>query len=200
MSKPSLTRENYIDAALSVIAERGLDKLSMRNVATELGVSAMAAYKHFENKDDLLTAALDRFIVRANVIPPDELPWDQWMKSLGTAMYHALCGEMSWVPVLGAVPLGSIALSVTDAFIAKLIRAGFSRQQALNAMLAMVQTVIGAACLQASLQKDVANRPLKKVRASDSATAMAHEQIDIGLPFLIEALAAQRQRQDGVLS
>ena len=38
----SLNRQRFVDAALSVIAEVGVERLSMRKVAAQLGVSAMA--------------------------------------------------------------------------------------------------------------------------------------------------------------
>src|SRR5271155_5357110 len=49
-----LRRERVLEAAL-VVAERvGLERLSMRLVAGQLGVSPMALYRHVANKDDLL--------------------------------------------------------------------------------------------------------------------------------------------------
>ena len=54
--RSALNRGAYVEAALEVIAEVGVDKLSMRNVASRLSVSPMAMYKHFPTKDDLLAA------------------------------------------------------------------------------------------------------------------------------------------------
>ena len=106
----SLNRQRFVDAALSVIAEEGVERLSMRKVAAQLGVSAMAMYKHFNNKDALLAAAFDTFIERAEVLPDESLAWDGWLEQLARNMYRALSGEMRWVPLLGTMPLGSNAL------------------------------------------------------------------------------------------
>lgn len=47
-----------VEAALRVIRERGLDELTMRRVAAAAGMSPMAAYRHFADKDDLVRAVL----------------------------------------------------------------------------------------------------------------------------------------------
>ena len=120
----SLNRQRFVDAALDVIADVGVEKLSMRRVASQLGVSAMAMYKHFANKDELLGAAFEEFIARAEVLPDDQLPWDEWLTVSARGMYQALCSEMSWVPWLGKLRLGGNALRVTERFAAKLAESG----------------------------------------------------------------------------
>lgn len=184
-ARGSLSRECYVDAALAVIAEIGVDKLSMRNVGVKLNVSAMALYKYFPAKEDLLAAALDEFIARAQVIPVQQLSWDCWLEAVGRKMYLALCGEISWVPMLGALPLGGQADVVTSAVIEKLTAAGFSEVQASQAYIALIQMVIGAVCLNASLSRR-ANHDENVVGA-----AVNSEQLDIGLSLLITALHAE---------
>ena len=47
-------REACVQAAREVIAERGVEGLSMRDVARRLGISHQAPYRHFESRDHLL--------------------------------------------------------------------------------------------------------------------------------------------------
>src|SRR5436190_312577 len=47
-------REELIAAALRLYAQGGLDAVSMRGVAAQVGVSAMAPYRYFQDKADLL--------------------------------------------------------------------------------------------------------------------------------------------------
>jgi AcrR family transcriptional regulator len=49
-------RERLAAAALRLFSEGGLDAVSMRAVAAQVGVSAMAAYRYFEDKADLLSS------------------------------------------------------------------------------------------------------------------------------------------------
>lgn len=49
-------RNALVDAGLVLIEEVGVEAFSLREVAREVGVSANAAYRHFEDKGALLTA------------------------------------------------------------------------------------------------------------------------------------------------
>lgn len=55
-------RQNQIlDAAIQLVADLGIQGLTMSNLATAIGISEPAIYRHFESKCDILLAALDRF-------------------------------------------------------------------------------------------------------------------------------------------
>jgi AcrR family transcriptional regulator len=53
-SREPLTRDRVIEAALRVMDHEGLEAVSMRRVAREVGVEAMSLYHHVEDKEDLL--------------------------------------------------------------------------------------------------------------------------------------------------
>src|SRR5207247_7603567 len=59
-----LTRERVIDAALAVMDSEGLDAVSMRRVAREVGVEAMSLYTHVRAKDALLHGVCERIMSR----------------------------------------------------------------------------------------------------------------------------------------
>src|SRR5215472_1307438 len=58
-------RERLCDAASRLFAARGREAFTMRELAAELGVSAMTPYRYFRDKDEILAAvrarAFDRF-------------------------------------------------------------------------------------------------------------------------------------------
>ncbi len=56
------TRERLLDAALSAIARRGVAGASLAEVAREVGVTKAAVLYHFDGKDSLLLAAVDRTV------------------------------------------------------------------------------------------------------------------------------------------
>jgi AcrR family transcriptional regulator len=58
--QPLELRDACIVAAQEVIAERGLENLSLREVARRLGVSHQAPYKHYPSRDHLLTEVMRR--------------------------------------------------------------------------------------------------------------------------------------------
>jgi AcrR family transcriptional regulator len=49
-------RQATIDVAIEIIVEKGIEALTLREVAQRIGVSRMAPYRHFENKSALLAA------------------------------------------------------------------------------------------------------------------------------------------------
>jgi AcrR family transcriptional regulator len=69
-SREPLSRERILDTAVALADEGGVEALSMRRIAQELGVVPMALYKHVANKDELLDGMID--VVVAEIDPPIE--------------------------------------------------------------------------------------------------------------------------------
>jgi AcrR family transcriptional regulator len=63
-----LSRERVLRAAVALADQGGVDALSMRKLAQELGVVPMALYKHVANKDELLDGMID--VVVGEIDPP----------------------------------------------------------------------------------------------------------------------------------
>jgi AcrR family transcriptional regulator len=55
-----IRREQIVEAALGLVANQGLRRLSMGAVARRVGLVPSGIYRHFKNKDELLAAVLDR--------------------------------------------------------------------------------------------------------------------------------------------
>jgi AcrR family transcriptional regulator len=56
VSRPALTHDVVVDAARSLIQAEGVDQVSLRRVARELGVTAPALYAYVRDYDSLLAA------------------------------------------------------------------------------------------------------------------------------------------------
>jgi AcrR family transcriptional regulator len=76
-----LKRDRVLEAALVVAEREGLERLSMRLVARELGVSPMALYRHVTNKDALLDGLVERLLAELQ-LPDESLPWDERLRKL----------------------------------------------------------------------------------------------------------------------
>jgi AcrR family transcriptional regulator len=74
------TREEIAEAALTIADSEGIDALSMRRVATELGSGTMTLYHYVRTKDDLL-ALMDNAIMGEVVIPEEDMP-SGWREAL----------------------------------------------------------------------------------------------------------------------
>lgn len=65
----SLRKEQIVEAALNIIIHQGINALTVRNVAAEVGVTASSLYRHYKNKAAIMSALLDLlFDMRANII------------------------------------------------------------------------------------------------------------------------------------
>lgn len=92
-SREPLTRDRVIEAALRVMDEEGLDAVSMRRVAREVGVEAMSLYHHVEDKEDLLDGICEH--IMAGFEFPD--PVDDWVENCKR-------GARAWRRLLQAHP------------------------------------------------------------------------------------------------
>ncbi|MFG2053120.1 TetR/AcrR family transcriptional regulator [Micromonospora sp. NPDC048930] len=63
-----LNRDRVLRAAVALADQAGVDSVSMRNLAQELGVVPMALYKHVANKEELLDGMVD--VVVGEIDPP----------------------------------------------------------------------------------------------------------------------------------
>lgn len=200
MARGSLSAEDYVAATLELVDAIGVDAISMRRVAEHLGVSPMAAYRHFRDKEELLVRALDAFAARADLLPRQEMPWEDWVRAIARAMYETLAAHPGWIPLLGSLRLGTNAAVVTRTFVDRLVREGFTPALALRAWFAVNQVVIGAVCLGGPIRPPPADAPAATDDGPRGAGPVALalgevlagmgtvEQLDLGLPFVIEAL------------
>jgi len=67
----SLSRKDYIVKAASIISSEGIEAVSIRRIATELGCSSTSMYRYFKNLDELLfytqLAALNEYITQLSI-------------------------------------------------------------------------------------------------------------------------------------
>ena len=200
----SLSPEDFIAATLDLVDAHGVDAVSMRRVAEHLGVSPMAAYRHFRDKEELLVRALDAFAGRAELLPLHSLAWDDWIRAVARGMHDALAAHPGWIPLLGSLRLGLNAASLTRAFVDRLVAEGFTPERALRAWFAVNQVVIGAVCMGGPVGPPPADGPGATSSGPRGAGPLVLEmaevlraigtveQLEIGMDFVIEALAADR--------
>jgi AcrR family transcriptional regulator len=67
-TREPLSRERILQAAVALADQGGVESLSMRKIAQQLGVVPMALYKHVANKDELLDGLVD--VVIGEIDPP----------------------------------------------------------------------------------------------------------------------------------
>jgi AcrR family transcriptional regulator len=146
-----LSRERVLRTAVALADARGLDGLTMRNLAKELGVEAMSLYNHVANKTDLLDGMID--IVFSEVEPPGTGgDWKAEMRRRAVSTRDALMrhrwavGEME-----GRTDHGPSKMKVQDAVLGCLRAAGFSIEMTVHAMSVQDAYVYGFALQQTDM-------------------------------------------------
>jgi len=74
VARVPLSRERVIDAAIRLADETGIDSLTMRRLAQELGVEAMSLYYYVANKDEILNGIVE-VVVGEIELPPPGTDW-----------------------------------------------------------------------------------------------------------------------------
>ena len=146
-----LDLERIVGAAVRIADEHGLEAVTMRRVATSLGVQAMSLYHHVRDKDALLTAMLDAVYERMALCSTAE-GWRDAMRARATSMRQAFLAH-PWS--LGLVDAGTnpgpAALSHTDSLLGTLRSAGFSVAMAAHAAAVFDAFVYGFAVQERNL-------------------------------------------------
>ena len=58
-------QKQIVEKAIKLIAEHGIQSVTIKNLAHEIGVSEPALYRHFKNKFEILDAVIEFFILKA---------------------------------------------------------------------------------------------------------------------------------------
>jgi AcrR family transcriptional regulator len=122
-----LSRATVAEHALKLADTEGLDSVTIRRLAQELGVTPMALYWHFKNKDELLLGITDHVMagVKATRDPAD--PWLPQLRAMIEALVTVMRGHPSLPALLQAVDkqeAASFTRATNDA-LELLTRAGF---------------------------------------------------------------------------
>jgi AcrR family transcriptional regulator len=84
-----LTREAIVAAAVAVADSDGLDAVSIRRVARDLGVRPMSLYTHIASKEDLLDLMVNEVIAEALVPEPVPADWRAAMREIAVRSHDA---------------------------------------------------------------------------------------------------------------
>ena len=119
-----ITRSAIVGKALELLDRDGLDALSMRRIADELGTGAASLYWHVGSKDALLDLVLDEVIGELPVPDPEPERWADQLKEIGHGMRAVILRHRDIVRLsVGRIPMGPNALEFSERILA-VLRAG----------------------------------------------------------------------------
>jgi AcrR family transcriptional regulator len=193
-----------LDTAIRLLDAEGVESLTMRRLAGELGVSAMAPYRYVGSKDELLMVLVDRLAARLEYPPRPGDPKNA-MLVLWQTLYDSLA-EHSWVPEVLARRrmMAPSVLGAIEEIHAALRDAGFSIEASVQAYRLMWNFTLGtllvragASSEQPSQQRELRGAPdperYPMLAAAAAVWTTAHERDTYreDLEALIDALLAE---------
>ena len=144
--RPQLTRQRIVTEALAVIAHDGAQALTMRSLATRLGVVPGALYHHVGNKQQLQDLVLDGVLAEIDFDLDSSMPWAEQLKILAHRLRQVLEAHPGVAGILKTRdPLGPHSLALAEAFLSPLQTAGFGDREAGLAFFLLVDYTIGFA-------------------------------------------------------
>ena len=175
-----LSRERVLRAAFDRTDKDGIESLSMRKLAQELGVEAMSLYRHVRNKGEIVDGMVDLVFGEIG-LPPPGVDWKTAMRQRAISAREVLARHPWAIGLMESRSTpGPATLQHHDAMIGCLREAGFSIAMAAHAYSVLDSYIYGFALQQASL-------PFK---TSDEAVEVAdsiHRQFPAdAYPHLVE--------------
>jgi AcrR family transcriptional regulator len=144
--RPPLNRERVLRAAMELADEAGIESLTMRKLARELGVEAMSLYNHVANKGDLVDGIVD-LAVEEIELPSGGEDWDEAIRKCAISAHEALLRH-PWACGLAILPTSTRSvrlprLRYMEWLLGRLREAGFSPDLTFHAYHALDSHIFG---------------------------------------------------------
>jgi TetR/AcrR family transcriptional regulator, tetracycline repressor protein len=140
----TLTRERVVAEALKLIAEEGVEVLTMRTLGARLGVVPGALYRHVRNKEQLQDLIVDGVLAEIDCDIDQALPWTEQIKLLAHRLRNVLEDHPGVAGLLKTRdPLGPHSLALAEAVLLPLRAAGFPDRDAGLAFFLILDYTIG---------------------------------------------------------
>jgi AcrR family transcriptional regulator len=205
-----LNRERVLRAAIALADEGGIEALSMRKIARELGVEAMSLYNHVANKDEILRGISD--LVTGEIeLPPDGTDWKACIRrhaisTRDTFVRHPWASGLRMSPRSG----GPARLERSDWLLRTLREAGLSAELTYHAFHILESYILGFTFQQLSFPHSgeelagMAERFLEKLSSDEYPDFVEHVHqhlvphegdeggFELGLDLILDSLERLR--------
>jgi len=186
-----LDADEIVAAAIVILQERGLDALSMRNVADRLGVSPMPLYTRVGNKAALIDAVADHLLVDLAPAAGAGEPWPDYAERWCRELRHRLKDTPDSRLYLGAAREPYVEAS--RPLIAALRDGGLSAEAAVQACRLLMWATVGFVAMEQGSTPPAAPRARRDALSGGNPTGVtpeeADELFDLQIGFLTAGIA-----------
>jgi AcrR family transcriptional regulator len=137
-----LSRDRVLRAATDLADAAGIDALTMRRLAQELGVEAMTLYYHVTNKEDILEGITD-IVVGEIELPASEPDWKASLRRTAISAHEILARHPWAANLMLSGGVRQSRLRYMEAVLGCLRRGGFSAEMAHHAYHALDSHIVG---------------------------------------------------------
>jgi AcrR family transcriptional regulator len=139
-----ISREAIVATAIRLLDAEGLEALSMRRIADELGTGAASLYWHVGSKDGLLDLVFDELIGEVEIPDPDPPHWREQVKQIARAQRAVILRHPAAVRIsIGRIPMGPNALRYSERTLAVMLSGGLPSRLAVRGSHLLIATVNG---------------------------------------------------------
>ncbi len=130
--------DGIVSAAVRWADEHGLDALTMRALAAELGIGPMTLYSHVPDKATLTALMIDQVYSEYDILAPDNASWSESVRAIADANYR-LYRQHGWMALARTEqpPLGPGTLGKYEAELGQLAVLGLD-DEVLDSVLTFV--------------------------------------------------------------
>ncbi|MDP9135717.1 MAG: TetR/AcrR family transcriptional regulator C-terminal domain-containing protein [Actinomycetota bacterium] len=179
-----LSRERVLTTAVAFADRHGLESLSMRKLADELGAGAMSLYYHVRNKGQLLDGMVD--IVFGEIeLPLTDVDWKTAMRRRALSTREVL-NRHRWAvgQMEGRTEHGQANLRLHDAVLGCLREAGFSLEMTVHAYSVQDAYIYGFALQESDMSSETAD----DFAAEAQRQMREYEALLAEFPYLVEVV------------
>ena len=193
-AREPLSKERVLHAAVELADRGGLEALTMRKLAAELGVGVMSLYYYVPHKDELIEGMVE-LVFSEIQLPPSEVDWKTAMRQRAVSTREALNRHRWAVGLMESNPRpGPQSFRVHDAVLGRLREAGFSIEMTIQAYSVLDAYIYGFALQEKTVPfNDAAGAAAVATEQVRGFAADAEEQQSASLadefPYLAEVVA-----------
>ena len=145
-SKPLLSKEMIVDAAIAIVDESGISTMTTRAIAKRLGVGQASLYNHITSREELLDLLNARILASVDLTPLDHPDWAEAVYGGTLAFLAALQQHPNMMRILATRPARTDpSLAYYERMHERLRGAGLSAQESARFLFAIDDYCIGAA-------------------------------------------------------
>ena len=196
---PLISRRKALEIALEIIDSDGLDALSIRRLATAMGVNGASLYHHFSGKEDIVAGVVDLAMEEVRGVGAPGASWRAWLPENARSLRHALLAHPALLPVVVGARSHGLGARLLDASAARLMGDGVPSAVVMPLLDALAAFAISSAMheIRSGDPDESAAREYPALAKAAAERGLSADQIfDLVTTSILEAIdtAVEQQR------